>query len=52
MVIVLFFNEKKEFFYFSLRIRLFIFYLLIFVFLVCEDDILIGIVSIMVFYWI
>ena len=48
MAIVSFPREKKEFSHFSLRTRMLTFHLLTFVLPACEDDILIGTVSIMV----
>lgn len=51
MAIVSFPNEKKEFSHFSLRTRMLTFHLLTFVLPACEDDILIGTVSIMVSHW-
>lgn len=52
MAVVSFPSEKKEFSHFSLRTRMLTFHLLTFVLPACEDDILIGTVSIMVSHWI
>ena len=51
MAIVSFPTEKKEFSHFSLRTRMLTFHLLTFVLPVCEDDVLIKTVSIMVSHW-
>lgn len=51
MAIVSFPSENKEFSHFSLRTRMLTFHLLTFVLPACEDDVLIGTVSIMVCHW-
>ena len=51
IAIVSFPCKKKEFSHFSLRTRMLTFHLLTFVLPACEDDVLIGTVSIMVPLW-
>ena len=52
MAIVSFPSETKEFSHFSLRTRMLTFHLLTFVLPACEDDVLIGTVSMVVSHWI
>lgn len=52
MAVVSFPSKTKEFCHFSLRTRMLTFHLLTFVLPACEDDVLIGTVSMVVSHWI